>query len=186
MLTINDLKVGTIFKYQNEPYEVLKSTHTHMGRGGATVSVKIKSLSSGKVLAINFKSADKFAEANIEQKQITFLYQDEAVAYFMDENYEQFNLPLKIAGLAGNFLKNGEMVNVSYFEDQPIKINLPIKIKLKVAETEPGAKGNTANGAAYKSALLETGWRLQVPLFIKEGDLIVVNTEKGEYVERAT
>ena len=157
-----------------------------MGRGGATLSVKIKSLSSGKVLSVHFKSADKFQEADIEQKQITFLYQDETAAYFMDENYEQFSMPLKLAGAAGNFLKDGELVSVSYFEGKLIKINLPIKIKLKITQAEPGAKGNTADGTAYKSAMLETGYFLQVPLFIKEGDLIVVNTEKGEYVERAS
>lgn len=185
MLEPNDLKKGAVFKYQSSPFQVLDYSHTHKGRGSATVSVKVRDLISGSVLNLTFKAGDKIDEADIERRTAQFLYQDDEGAHFMDtESYEQTALSGPLVSQKLYFLTDGQEVNLILFEGRPFDVDLPPKVELKVMETEPGVKGDTASGTAYKPAVLETGYQINVPLFVKQGDIIRLNTETGEYVER--
>jgi len=185
MLSINDLRIGVTFKYEGEPYQVVKAQHLKMGRGGAVLQTKIKNLLSGNILEKNFKGSDKFEEAELNRQRANFLYQEGDNYFFMDRNtYEQFSLSKKQIGEKINYLKEGSEVDILNFEGQPINIELPPKIKLKVIQTGEAVRGDTAQGSVTKEATLETGYRLKVPLFIKNGDIVIVNTETGKYVER--
>lgn len=185
MLTINDLKIGTNIRLDNEPYVVIKSEHTHMGRGGATVRLKIRNLLNNKVLERAYKQGDKFAEAELTRAKADFLYSQNNDCHFMDqESYEQFFIAKDNLGLQANLLKEGQIVDVLNFQNQPISIQLPPKIALKVASAPFSVRGDTAQGNVTKTVTLETGLEVQVPLFVKENDVVRINTETGEYVER--
>ena len=181
---MNDLKVGTTFKYQNGPYIVLKAAHLKMGRGAAVLQTKIKNLKTGVTLERNFKSADKFEPADLEKKKSDFLYSQGDKCYFMDENYEQFFIEKTLIQEQLKFLTEGLNVNILYFDNNAIGLELPPKIDLKVIEAPPAVRGDTAQGSVTKTIKLETNYQLQVPIFIKQSDIIRVNTETGEYVER--
>jgi elongation factor P len=184
MLSINELKVGTSFKYQNEPYMVLKASHLKMGRGAAVLQVKIKNLKNGNTLEKTFKPADKFEPAEIEKKKSDFLYTQSDKCYFMDENYEQFFIDKSLVQEQLKFLKEGLKIDVLYFNHDAIGVQLPPKVNLEVVEAPPAVRGDTAQGSVNKTVKLETGYEVQVPIFIKQGDLVRLNTETGEYVER--
>lgn len=184
MLSISDLKVGTSFKYQSDPYVVIKSSHLKMGRGAAVLQAKIKNLKNGQTLERNFKPADKFEEAALDKKPADFLYAENDKVYFMDENYEQFFVQKNLITRELNFLKEGAKTDILYFDDAPIGLELPPKVDLEVTEAPPAVRGDTAQGSVTKLVKLETGTELNVPIFIKQGDKIKVNTETGEYVER--
>lgn len=185
MLSINDIKVGTIFKYQNAPYEFLRVNHLKLGRGKALLQTKIKNLITGQVLEKNFRPADSFEEVSIVRKKANYLYHEGQKRYFfMDQDdYDQFFLERDVLGEKANFLKESLQVNILYFDEQVIGIELPPKVDLKVKEAPGGVRGDTA-GSATKTVVLETGYKLNAPLFVKEGDMVKVNTETGEYVER--
>jgi len=184
MLTINDLKIGTKVNFNGEPYVVVFSQHSKLGRGGGMMRTKLRNLITGTILEKTFAGAEKLEEAELETKKAQFLYKDHEQYYFMDSaTFEQFALPKKQLGHLADFLKEGAEVDIIYFNEKPININLPIKITLEVTYTEPGFRGNTATNV-LKPATLETGAQIQVPIFIKEGDKIVVDTRTGEYVER--
>jgi len=184
-MDINDLKrTGTIISLEDQPYIVIWSQHSHHGRGQAQIRVRLKNLISGKVIEKTFSPGDKIKEADIERSKANYLYQDEDKVYFMDNStYEQFFLDKKMISGKEKFLKEGQEVDIILFNGRPINLDLPKKIDLKVVETVPGVRGNSATNI-MKPATLETGLKIKVPLFIKEGDIIRVNTETGEYVER--
>lgn len=185
MLDINDLKIGTNIEYNGEPYTVIASQHVKLGRGGAVQQTRLKNIINGNVISKNFKGSDKFQEPDIAKNKVQFLYKDAGIFYFMDETtYEQFGLSQKQIGLEAQFLKEGTSANVLIFKGRPITIDLPLKVALEVADAPPGVRGDTAQGGT-KQVTLETGAKLTVPLFIKKGDKVRVNTETGEYVERA-
>lgn len=185
MLSINEIKLGTLIQVDGAPYVVVKAGHHKVARGGAVLKIKIKNLISGNVLERTLQGNDKVESAQTEKKKVNFMYKDENEANFMDnESYEQFSLPLEQVGQKQEFLRDGTDVNILYFKNKPIAIDLPVKIELKVVSAPPGVKGNSA-GSVTKQVELETGVKLNVPLFINEGDIIRVNTETGEYVERA-
>lgn len=187
MFEPNDLKKGVIFKYKNNPAIVVDFSHTHKGRGSATVTVKIRDLITGAVQTLTLKAGDKFGQADLARKTADFLYKKGEMAYFMEtEQFEQLELPITLIGEKLKFVKEGQQVIVIEFEQKPIDIELPPKVLLAVLETEPGVKGDTASGTAYKRARLETGLEILVPLFVKNGDRLRINTETGEYVERAS
>jgi elongation factor P len=186
MFEPNDLKKGVIFKYKNNPAAVVDFSHTHKGRGSATVTIKIRDLITQSVQTLTLKAGDKFEEADLARKTADFLYKTDTTAYFMEtEQFEQLELPIKIIEEKLKFVKEGLEVTVINFEQKPIDIEIPPKVVLTVAETEPAVKGDTASGTAYKRARLETGLEILVPLFVKNNDLLRINTETGEYVERA-
>ncbi|MBI2459699.1 MAG: elongation factor P [Parcubacteria group bacterium] len=185
MLSLNEIKIGALLKISDEPYAVIRADHHKMGRGGAVLKIKLKNLLNGKVIEKTFQGNDKAEEAETEISQANYLYKTETEACFMNnENFEQFSLPLEQIGHELKFLKENLDVDVLYFQGQPACLKLPVKISLKVVSAPPGVKGNSA-GNVTKTVQLETGAQVNAPMFINEGDLVIVNTDTGEYVGRA-
>jgi len=184
MLSINEIKIGKVIQVNNEPYVILKTDHHKMGRGGAVLKVKLKNLINGNMLDKTFQGNDKAETADTEKKKANYMYKDENNANFMDsETYEQFTLPLDTIGDKIKFMKDGTDVDILYFQGNPVAIDLPIKVELKVTSAPPGVKGNSA-GNVMKQVELETGATISTPLFVNEGDVIRINTDTEEYVER--
>lgn len=185
MLKVTDLKVGRFINIGGNPYEVLEYSHSKVARGGAIVKTRLKDLKSGSTIDKTFKGQEKIDEASLNTISCQYLYRDGASFCFMDsKNFNQFSLGENKIGKDKNFLKEGFEIDVLFFQNEPISIKLPIKIKYKIKKTEPGVKGNTAS-TATKEAVIETGFSIQVPLFIKEGDSVIIDTRTGKYVERA-
>ncbi len=185
MLNFNEIKTGKVIKVNAEPYIIIKTDHHKMGRGGAVLKIKCRNLINGSILEQTYQGAEKAEEADTETKKANFMYKDKEDAYFMDNNsFEQFNLNLEELGEQVQFLKDGTDVDVLYFESRPVSISLPIKMEFKVVSAPPGVKGNSA-GNVNKQVEIETGAKINVPMFINEGDMIRINTDTGEYVERA-
>lgn len=183
-MSLVNLKNGEIIEINNAPFEVLESQHAKLGRGGAFLRVKIKNLKSGEKLEITFKREDEIKPAEIVLAAAQFLYQDGENFYFMrQDNFEQFSLKEKVLDKKAKFLKEGAEVEIVFFKEKPISIKLPPTLVLKVIKTEPGIKGNRESPGT-KPATLETGIIIQVPLFIKEGDFIKINTGKMNYLQR--
>ena len=186
MLSISDIKVNTIFKYNGSPYQAISVNHSKQARGGAVLQTKIKNLINNNVIEKNFRSSDKFDEAEIVRKKANFLYQDGDKYYFMDEqNYDQFFLEKEALDDKEKFLTESLTVKVMYFNEEMIGIELPPKVELKVTEAPLGVRGDST-GNVTKTIELESGYRLNAPMFIKENDVIRINTETGEYVERVS
>lgn len=184
MLSLTEVKVGTKIEYNGDPYEVIWREHSKIGRGGAVLRTRIKNLRTGNVVGQTFQGNDKLLEADLTLSKAQYLYNDGTDYYFMDsENFEQFPLSGKQLGAQAHFLKEGTTVNILYFKGKPSNADMPIKIDLKVVEAPPALRGNTADGGS-KQVKLETGYKLSVPLFIKAGDIVKVNTRDGKYVER--
>ncbi|MCX6810104.1 MAG: elongation factor P [Candidatus Berkelbacteria bacterium] len=187
MLSISDLQLGTALIYNGAPHQVIFREHSKLGRGGAILRSKIKNLLTGAILDITFKGNEKFEEAQMNRSKATFTYRAGQIYNFMDSvNFEQFELKGEQIGTQADFLKEGVEVDVLSWNSKPININLPFKVDLEVVEAPPAVRGNTAQGSVTKPVVLETGSKLNAPLFIKTGDLIKVNTQTGEYVERVT
>jgi elongation factor P len=185
MLNFNEIKTGRVIKVNSEPFIIIKTDHHKMGRGGAVLKIKCRNLINGSILEKTYQGAEKAEEAETETKKANFLYKDKEEAYFMDNaSYEQFSLPLEEIGEPARFLKEGIDVDVLYFENKPVTVSLPIKLEFKVVSAPPSVKGNSA-GNVNKQVEIETGALINVPLFIDEGDIIRINTDTGEYVERA-
>lgn len=187
MLSITDLKIGATFIMDEEPYEVLEYKHSHIGRGGSVAQVKIKNLINGSVQNRNFKQSDQFEEAEVKKMKAVFLYAHRNQFFFQEENNpkNRFQLNENILGDKIKYLKPSATLEVKIFQNKPVGIILPIKIDLKVTEAPPAVKGNTAAGGS-KTITLETGAQITAPLFINEGDIVRINTERGEYVERVS
>ena len=185
MIEVTDLRNGTIFEENSlgkEPFIVVRYEHIKMARGGAVVKVKIKGLKSGVVKEVSFKSNDKVKEADVLKKNMQYLYSDNTASFFMDNNtFEQVSVSLKlIENDKLKFLKGGEDLMITLYNDTPIDIEFPKSTHLKVTYTEPGFKGDTAT-TVLKPATLETGAEVMVPLFIKIGDIIKIKIESKEY-----
>ena len=184
MLSLNEIKIGKVIQINGEPFVILKTDHHKMGRGGAVLKTKLKNLINGNMLDKTFQGNDKAEVADTEKKKANFMYKDETNANFMDsETYEQFTLSIEQIGDKKKFLRDGTDVDVLYFEGRPVAIDLPVKMKFKVVSAPPGVKGNSA-GNVMKKVTIETGAEISTPLFINEGDEIIINTEKEEYAER--
>jgi len=185
MLNLTDLQIGTFIMHQGDPHIITYCEHSKHGRGGSMLRTKLKNIRSGAIIDYTFKGADKITEADISRSKTQFLYRQGETFHFMrPDNFEQFKLTKQSIGTNADFLKEGEMVDVLLLANEPINISLPIKVELKIAGTEPGIRGDTAQGSVTKPAILETGAKIQVPIFIKPGSLVRINTETGEYVER--
>ncbi|MCX6786088.1 MAG: elongation factor P [Candidatus Komeilibacteria bacterium] len=186
MLSISDIKLGTVITHNGQPYIVIFAQHVKQGRGGANLKTKLKNLITGANLEITYSGSDKATEADLERAKANFLYKEGGKYFFMDnDTFEQFELSDEVIGEGAGFLKEGLTVDVLIFEGHPVSLKLPAKVELMITEAPPGVKGDTA-GAAMKIAKLETGKDVKVPLFINQGEVIRVNTETGEYVERVT
>jgi len=184
MLTISDIKNGKNIIFNNDPYKVLYTEHSKMGRAGAVLRTRLKNLLNGAVLERTFQGAEKVDEADIATSKAQYLYQEGNNFCFMDsDDYDQFTLPKDVLGDATNYLVEGTEVTILNFNGNPINLEIPIKVKLKVVEAPPGIKGDTVSTGG-KVVTLETGMKINAPLFVKEGDTLIVNTERGEYVSR--
>jgi len=185
MLGITDLKTGAKLLLESDPYEVISYSHSKMGRGGAVVKTKLRNLRTGAVIDKTFQGADKLEEAELSKKKASFLYSDADDSYFMDsETFEQFTLANEKIGDQKKFLVENSSIDILYLGSEPINIELPIKMTFKVISAPPAVRGNSA-GSITKKVTLETGANVDTPIFIKEGDQVVIDTRDGSYVERA-
>lgn len=185
MLSISDIKTGRNIILNGEPFVVIYHEHSKTGRAGAVLRTKLKNLVNGAVLDKTFQGAEKVEEADMSKSKAQYLYCEGENFFFMDnETYDQFYLLKKVLGSATQYLLEGTEVTVLNFNSNPVNIEIPIKIKLKVVDAPPGIKGDTVSSGT-KMVTLETGLKVATPLFVDEGDEIIVNTERGEYVSRA-
>ena len=187
MSTINAtaLRAGTAFLYEGKPFKVVKYTLIKMGRGGATVRVNCINIESGANIEHAFSSNLSFEKINLSKKKLQYLYKDAKNAFFMDPiSYDQIEIPLSIIDSEIIYFKEGEEVDMLFWDEKPMSCELPPKITLEVIDCDPGVKGNSASNF-LKSAKLENGLLTKVPLFIKIGEKIRIDTRSGEYVERA-
>ena len=183
-LSITDLKKGTIFQLDNIPYRVVEYSQKVVGRGGSIVSVRIKSLIDGRVLEKTFKGNESISSADVSSMSVQYLYNDGAKYYFMNlDNYDQFEIPADSLEEQSGYLKEGDKVIAQFFNDQVIDVELPKNVPLEVIYTENVVKGDTTSNV-LKDATLETGKIIKVPAFVKNGDIIKVDTKNGSYLER--
>ena len=183
-LSITELKKGVLFQLDGVPYRVVDYNQKVMGRGGSIVNVRIKSLLDGKVLEKTFKGNEQLDRADVTNQAVQYLYSDGATFYFMNqESFEQFEIPADLVGDGAGYIKEGDMVSLQFFGDQAINVELPKNVPLVVTYTEDAVKGDTSSSIT-KDATLETGITIRVPAFIKQGDLISVDTATGAYRER--
>jgi elongation factor P len=183
-LSITDLKKGTLFQLDGVPYRVVEYGQKVMGRGGSIVNVRIKSLLDGKVLEKTFKGNEQLDSADVTTQNVQYLYSDASTFFFMNEDsFEQFEIPAALVGDHAGYLKEGDSVQLQLFDGRPISIELPKNVPLKVIYAEDVVKGDTSS-SVLKEATLETGITVKVPAFIKQGDLISVDTTTGAYRER--
>ena len=185
MASTADIKNGAVILHKNKRMKVIEFQHVKPGKGGAFVRTKLKDIQSGKIIDETFNAGHKLEFIRVEAKSMQFLYVDSENHIFMDnETFEQINVITKSIGNKKNFLTAGAVVDLLFDEDEVLDVRLPSHVILEVLNTEPGFKGNTATGA-NKPATLETGYVLNVPLFINEGDKLRIDTRTGEYVERS-
>jgi len=179
-----DLKKGTVCQIDGKPYRVIEYGQKVMGRGGSIVNVKLKNLVDGSVIPKTFKGQDTIERAEVSTKEVQYLYNDGTDFYFMEpENFEQFQLPSEIVDSAASYLKEGDNLNLQFFGDKVINVELPKNLYLEVTYAEDVVKGDTTSNV-LKDATLETGLVIKVPAFIKTGDVVSVDTATGEYRER--
>ena len=186
MYSIAQLKPGVAIQVEGEPFIVTRSQFSKQARGGGVMKTTVKSLLTGKSLPMTFQGNDKVEPAEITYSKAQYLYNQGDEYFFMDAaNYEQFSFTAEDLGDQVGYLLEGADINIQNFDNKPINIQLPPKVNLKVTEAEPAVKGDTAQGKVTKPVILETGITLAAPIFINVGDTIRVNTETGEYCERA-
>ena len=185
MINVNDIKNGMTILFEDNIYTVLEFSHVKPGKGAAFVQAKLKNLRTGSIVEKRFNSGVKLEKAMVEKKSMHFLYASGDVYNFMNmESYEQIEITKDQIGDDAKFLKEDLIVDVTFFQGELLGVILPEKIEMKVVETEPAVKGNTTNNA-LKDAVLETGLKVRVPLFVEQGEMIIVSTKDGKYVSRA-
>lgn len=186
VIQMSDFRQGLVINVDGEPMMVLKFSRAVMGRGSGVLKAKIRNVQTGAVRDITVKGGDKFDEVEVVRQKAQFLYQAGGTYTFMDsETYEQHEFTAEQLGDSVYFLVDGMDLHLVYIDGVPVGVNLPPKVVLEITETPPGVKGDTAQGGS-KPAKLETGYTVNVPLFVNTGEKIRVNTETGEYVERVT
>lgn len=185
MINVNEFKSGMTIEYEGNIYIVLEFQHVKPGKGAAIVKAKLRNLRTGSIAEYTFNAGTKVPQARIEKKAMQFLYAMNDTYYFMNMNdYEQIELAKSLIGDDADLLKENLEVDIMFYEGEMLGMNLPDKIALKVVHTEPAVKGNTTS-SAMKDATLETGKVVKVPLFIEEGEEILVGSKDGKYVSRA-
>ncbi|ANE48085.1 elongation factor P [Paenibacillus swuensis] len=185
MISVNDFKTGLTVEVEGDLFTVIDFQHVKPGKGAAFVRSKLKNLRNGNTVERTFRAGESIGRAHVENRAVQYLYAAADQHTFMDnETYDQFELNSAQLEWELNFLKENMTVNIISYQGEILGINLPNSVELKVAETEPGIKGNTAQGAT-KSAKMETGLNVQVPLFINEDDVLLIDTREGKYVSRA-
>jgi len=186
MASVSDFRNGMAIRHNGEVWIVNEFQHVKPGKGHAFIRTKLKQLKSGKVVDFTFRQHDNIEEVRLETKEMQYLYAAGEELCLMDMNtYDQINVPKELLGDQIGFLKEGNMVDVLYLEGKVVDLSLPMFIELTVAEATPGVKGDTVSNL-QKPVTLETGAEIQVPLFIKEGDVLKIDTRDGKYIERVT
>lgn len=186
MLGLTEIKNGKKIILNGEPFVVVDYLHSKIGRGGAVLRTKLQNLLTGNTLEHTFQGADKVEEAEITKSHAQYLYAEGDTLMFMDMgSFEQFEIPKAVLGNGQHYLLEGTEVTLLNWNGRPINVELPVKVTLTVTDAPPGLKGDTASGGD-KVVTTETGLTVTVPLFVKAGDKIIVNTEKGAYVSRAS
>lgn len=184
-LGVNELKPKTFFIFEGQPYEVLETHHLKMQQRRPVVQTRMRNILNGKMLERNFAQSDVFEEADIDRREVKFLYNHRDEYWFteIDDSSKRFKLEKSVISDSYKYLKGNTVLEAIMFNGQIINVVLPIKMDFKVVEAPPAIRGDTAQGGV-KQVVLETGATINVPLFISEGDIIKINTETGEYVER--
>ncbi len=184
MIDVNDLRKGVTFELDNSLYKVLDYHHHKPGRGNATIRIKARDLRTGTTLEKTFQSGDRVQDVRLEFHNVSYLYQDGGIYYFMDqETFDQPGINASVVGEAAGFLKEGMEVKLTFYNGDAIDIDLPTSVDLKVTRAEAAVRGDTATGVT-KRVTTETGQEVQVPYFVVEGDTIRVDTRTGDYVTR--
>lgn len=185
MISTAEFRNGARLEIDGQPYYIVEFQHVKPGKGGAFVRTKLKSYKTGNVIDRTFRSGERFVEPNLEERDMQFLYASGNACTFMDtDSFEQFTYEKDQLGTNADLLKEDMVVTVLVYEHQPIAVELPIFIELKVVDAEPGVRGDTASGGT-KPAVLETGAVVKVPLYLEVGEVIKIDTRTREYVERA-
>lgn len=185
MINVGDLRPGMTFQYEGNLYVVIDASHNKTARAAANIKVKMKNMRSGSTTEITFGGNDKVEKAHIEKRKMQYLYDDGESLVFMDnETFDQIEINGDKLEWEKNFMKESDDVEITCFEGEVLGLHLPINVPFTITETEPAVKGDTATGAT-KYAIIETGFQIRVPLFISEGEVVVVNTVDGKYQGRA-
>lgn len=185
MISVNDFKTGMTIISEGDLFQVIEFQHVKPGKGAAFVKTKMRNLRTGSIIEKTFNSSVKVEAARIDKRDMQFLYAQGDSYFFMNmESYDQIELSVKQLGDNVKFLKENLIVSISFYEGEVLGIILPDKIEMKIVHSEPGVKGNTSSGA-MKDAELETGMMIKVPLFVEEGETVIISTSDGKYVSRA-
>lgn len=184
MYSPTDLKKGTVIQIDGQPYRVIEYNQKVMGRGGSIVNVRVKNLVTGAVIPKTYKGQEKIERAEVRGKTVQYLYNDGASYHFMDpQSFEQFQLPVEDVETVKDYLREGDEVDLQFFGERVINVEVPTSLVFKVTYTENAVKGDTST-SIQKDATLETGMVIKVPAFIKTGDMVKVDTRDGSYLER--
>lgn len=184
MIPVTDLRKGVTFEMDGEPYKVLEYHHIKIGRGGATIRVTLRNLATGSQEEKTFNNGASVEPINAIKRRLQYLYEGDNAVFMDPKTYEQVEIEKEAIEQELSFLKEGQQVDVLFWDEKPLGIELPPNVTLTITETDPGVKGNSASNF-YKPAKLENGLQVKVPLFIKVGDKVRVDTRTGQYVERA-
>jgi elongation factor P len=185
-ISTNQFRNGNHIDVDGVVFKILEFQHVKPGKGGAFVRTKLRRTSDGNVIDRTFRAGEKFRSVRTEVRRMQYLYRDGSDAHFMDsESYEQMTIPESVIADPLRWMKDSEQVELLYIDSEPTDVQLPSAAELTIAETEPGVRGDTASGGGTKPAVLETGARIHVPLFVNIGDVVRVDTRSGEYVSRA-
>ncbi len=184
MADTSDFRNGMVIKYKDDFYKIVDFLHVKPGKGGAFVRTTLKNIFTGQQIENTFRAGEKIEEIRIVARTLQYLYNDNDLYYFMDnDTYEQIPVNKDILGENLRFLKENQQVKLLFHDDKVIDSEMPIHVELEVTKTDPGVRGDTATGGS-KPATVETGYIVQVPLFINEGDILKIDTRTGDYVER--
>ena len=184
MISTGDLKKGVIIELDKQLYSILDYQHQKIGRGSAQVRMRLRNVRTGSISDTTVQAGTKFPRVRLEQRAMQYLYAEDQNYYFMDqESYDQIGLSAGQLGDTINYLKDGMVIQVSFYESEPVDVEPPITVELQIVETDPGFRGDTASGGT-KPATLETGLVVNVPLFLNEGDRVKIDTRTNQYIER--
>jgi elongation factor P len=182
--TTNDLKNGLVLNLDKQLWQVLEFQHVKPGKGPAFVRTKLKNVISGKIIDKTFNAGTKVETANVDRRDMQYLYHDGTDYVFMDnEDFEQVSISAELVGDAANYMLENQQLQVSFHEGTPLSVDLPPSVELTITHTEPGLQGDRSTGGS-KPATLETGYEIQVPLFLEEGTAVKVDTRSGDYLGR--
>ena len=180
----NEIRVGMLIEHKNDLWQVLKTQHVKPGKGGAFAQVEMKSMNKNTKLNERFRSSDTVEKASLDEIKFNFLYEDESDYYFINQkSFEQINIKKDVVGEKGKMLSENLEVNINFYNDRPLTVDLPNQVTCKIESTDVALKGQTVS-SSYKPATLDNGINIQVPPFIESGDTIIVDTRTIEYVKK--